>query len=239
VLAAVEPHPPAAWRRGSLAHLNGGASSRLGVSPDRALVRRACTWRLIRGNEYLGPVDDDLTSLAHAARLGEPGALEAFIEASYGQVRRFCAAVAGAEMADDLAQETYVRCVRALGRFRGEASARTWVLAIARRVCADELRSRARRRRGAAFPAASQDPVVPDAAEDVAVADLLARLDPDRRAAFVLTQLLRMPYQEASLVCGCPVGTIRSRVARARDDLIAMLAEPGIPPRDRRQALGR
>lgn len=195
---------------------------------------------MIRGNEYVGPVDDELTPLAHAARLGEPGALEAFIEASYGQVRRFCAAVAGAEMADDLAQETYVRCVRALGRFRGEASARTWLLAIARRVCADELRSRARRRRGgAAFPAASQAPVVPDAAEDVAVADLLVRLDPDRRAAFVLTQLLRMPYQEAAVVCGCPVGTIRSRVARARDDLIAMLAEPGVAPRGKRRALGR
>jgi RNA polymerase sigma-70 factor (ECF subfamily) len=183
-------------------------------------------------------VDDELTPLAHAARLGEPGAFEAFIEASYGQVRRFCAAVVDGETADDLAQETYVRCVRALGRFRGDASARTWVLAIARRVCVDELRSRGRRRRGPVAPGV-QAPVVPDATEDVAVADLLARLDPDRRAAFVLTQLLRMSYREASLVCGCPVGTIRSRVARARDDLVTMLAEPGAPPRDKRQALGR
>jgi RNA polymerase sigma-70 factor (ECF subfamily) len=191
-------------------------------------------------SEYVGPVDDELTPLAEAARLGEPGAFEAFIEASYGQVRRFCAAVAGAGVADDLAQETYVRCVRALGRFRGDSSARTWVLAIARRVCADELRSRARRRlSGTVLAGAGQAPVVPDAAEDVAVADLLARLEPDRRAAFVLTQVLRMPYQEAAVVCGCPVGTIRSRVARARDDLIAMLAEAGVPPRDRRQALGR
>jgi RNA polymerase sigma-70 factor (ECF subfamily) len=78
--------------------------------------------------------------------------------------------------------------------------------------------------------------VVPDAAEDVAVADLLARLDPDRRAAFVLTQMLRMSYQEASVVCGCPVGTIRSRVARARDDLIAMLAGPEARLRGRRVA---
>ncbi len=190
------------------------------------------------GGEYFGPVDDELTPLAHAARLGEPGALEAFVEASYGQVRRFCAAVVDAGAADDLAQETYVRCVRALGRFRGDASARTWLLAIARRVCADELRSRARRRDGAVAPGEAQGPAAPDAAEDVAVADLLARLDPDRRAAFVLTQLLRMPYQEAAVICGCPIGTIRSRVARAREDLIAMLAEPGLPPRARGQALG-
>ena len=54
--------------------------------------------------------------------------------------------------------------------------------------------------------------------------DLLARLDPDRREAFVLTQLLGLPYAEAAEVAGCPVGTIRSRVARARADLIESLA---------------
>jgi RNA polymerase sigma-70 factor (ECF subfamily) len=46
-------------------------------------------------------------------------------------------------------------------------------------------------------------------------------LDRDRREAFVLTQLLGMSYAEAADVCGCPVGTIRSRVARARGDLVA------------------
>ena len=51
------------------------------------------------------------------------------------------------------------------------------------------------------------------------MADLLARLDADRREAFVLTQLLGLPYAEAAEVAGCPVGTIRSRVARARADL--------------------
>jgi RNA polymerase sigma-70 factor (ECF subfamily) len=62
-------------------------------------------------------------------------------------------------------------------------------------------------------------------AEGVVVADLLARLDPDRREAFVLTQLLGLSYAEAAEVAGCPVGTIRSRVARARADLIDSLAE--------------
>ena len=61
----------------------------------------------------------------------------------------------------------------------------------------------------------------------MAVADLLARLDPDRREAFVLTQLLGLPYAEAAEVAGCPVGTIRSRVARARGDLIAALTDDG------------
>jgi RNA polymerase sigma-70 factor (ECF subfamily) len=177
--------------------------------------------------EYVGQVDE-FTVLAQASRLGEPGAFEAFVTAGYDQVWRLCAALVDAEAADDLAQETYARCSRALRQFRGEAPARTWLLAIARRACMDELRCRARRRReSAVFRWTGHVPVEPDAAESVAVADLLGRLEPDRRAAFVLTQLLRLSYQEASDVCGCPVGTIRSRVARARADLIEMLAEPG------------
>jgi RNA polymerase sigma-70 factor (ECF subfamily) len=60
-------------------------------------------------------------------------------------------------------------------------------------------------------------------AESATVTDLLARLDTDRREAFVLTQLLGLPYAEAAEVAGCPVGTIRSRVARARADLVESL----------------
>jgi RNA polymerase sigma-70 factor (ECF subfamily) len=60
----------------------------------------------------------------------------------------------------------------------------------------------------------------PDPAESVALQAMLAGLDPQRREAFVLTQLVGMSYAEAADVCSCPVGTIRSRVARARDDLV-------------------
>ena len=49
-------------------------------------------------------------------------------------------------------------------------------------------------------------------------------LEPDRRTAFVLTQVLGLSYAEAAEVCGCPVGTIRSRVARARDDFIGAIS---------------
>jgi RNA polymerase sigma-70 factor (ECF subfamily) len=55
---------------------------------------------------------------------------------------------------------------------------------------------------------------------------LLAGLEPERRAAFVLTQMIGCSYAEAAAICGCPVGTIRSRVARAREDLAAMMTDP-------------
>lgn len=178
---------------------------------------------------------DELTRLAHAARLGDEEALERLVKASYGQVRRFCAAVAGPAVAEDLAQETYVRCVQSLRRFRGDASALTWLLSIARHVCLDELRSRGRRDRGTGLAGDPAARLVPDVAEEAAAADLFARLDPDRRAAFVLTQVFGMPYAEAASVCGCPVGTIRSRVARARDDLVSMLGADQRAARDGRQ----
>jgi RNA polymerase sigma-70 factor (ECF subfamily) len=56
------------------------------------------------------------------------------------------------------------------------------------------------------------------------VGDLL----PERREAFVATQVVGLSYAEAAELCDCPVGTIRSRVARARDDLVAALEDRGL-----------
>ena len=52
---------------------------------------------------------------------------------------------------------------------------------------------------------------------------MIDTLDPDRRAAFVLTQLVGLPYAEAAQILDVPIGTIRSRVARARIELIERL----------------
>ncbi len=68
----------------------------------------------------------------------------------------------------------------------------------------------------------------PDPARAISVEALLTGLDPDRRLAFVLTQVLGLSYQEAAEICDCPVGTIRSRVARARADLLARLGEAAV-----------
>jgi RNA polymerase sigma-70 factor (ECF subfamily) len=180
---------------------------------------------------------DELTGLALTARHGEPGALEAFIEAGYEQVRRLCAGLVDDQSAADLTQETFVRAVSGLRRYRADAPALTWLLAVARHTCMDELRTRTAQRRRDGQISAQRDSTStsPDPASEVGMRDLIGRLDPDRRAAFVLTQLLGIPYDQAARVCGCPAGTIRSRVARARGDLISMLAtsQPGQPRRRR------
>ncbi len=127
-----------------------------------------------------------------------------------------------------MTQEVYLRAYRALPSFRGESSGRTWLLSIARRTCADAVRDLRRRRRLAVRlerPAQLVEGVLPDPARAVDVEALLSRLEPDRRTAFVLTQVLGLSYLEAAEVCGCPVGTIRSRVARARAELVERLAD--------------
>jgi RNA polymerase sigma-70 factor (ECF subfamily) len=108
------------------------------------------------------------------------------------------------------------------------ATARTWLLSIARRVAADAVRAAGRRPRTTGVidwdsVAARTGAVRRAGDEAVLLAQLVAALHPDRHEAFVLTQVLDLSYAEAAQVCGCPVGTIRSRVARAREDLVQAL----------------
>jgi RNA polymerase sigma-70 factor (ECF subfamily) len=175
---------------------------------------------------------DDLERLAAAAVDGDPLAAAALVRATQSDVWRLCAALGDRQSADDLTQETYLRAFGSLHRFEGRSSLRTWLLSIARRVCADAVRSRRRRRltlvrEDADLEALGAGDGADRVGEGAAVADLLARLSPDRREAFVLTQLLGLPYAEAAEVAGCPVGTIRSRVARARADLVEALGQDG------------
>jgi RNA polymerase sigma-70 factor (ECF subfamily) len=171
---------------------------------------------------------DELERIAADAAGGDPLAAAALVRATQSDVWRLCAALGDRDSADDLTQETYLRAFGSLHRFQNRSSVRTWLLSIARRVCADAIRSRRRRglflvRDDADLESLARREGADPVAEGATVTDLLTRLDRDRREAFVLTQLMGLPYAEAAEVAGCPVGTIRSRVARARADLIGFL----------------
>jgi len=171
-------------------------------------------------------VTDPTTELALRARAGDAGAQAAFVRSTQADVWRFTAALVDPGSADDLTQETYLRAFRALPGFEGRSSVRTWLLGIARRACADHLRAVVRRRRLDARLAAQAhtDTPYPDPAYRLGAVDLLRHLSEERRTAFVLTQIIGLSYAEAAGVEDVPVGTIRSRVARARDELIAAVA---------------
>ena len=67
--------------------------------------------------------------------------------------------------------------------------------------------------------------VSPDHSGRIDLDYVLADLDADRKGAFVLTQVLGLRYDEAAEVLGIPIGTVRSRVSRARHDLIEMMSD--------------
>ncbi|MGW4650431.1 sigma-70 family RNA polymerase sigma factor [Kitasatospora sp. NPDC004289] len=179
-----------------------------------------------------GPDDATVTAWALAAREGDPAAVERFVRATRMDVWRYVAHLSGEpQAADDLTQETFLRALRSLPRFEGRSSARTWLLSIARRAVVDRFRFAAARPRlldtddwqGAVERAQYCD--LPGFEEGVALSELLAALPAERREAFVLTAVRGLPYEEAARLTGCPIGTVRSRVNRARAALVRQLAE--------------
>lgn len=175
--------------------------------------------------------DEPVTRLALAARDGDPEAVERFVRALHRDVLRYVAHLsADPQAADDLAQDTFLRALGSLHRFEGRSSARTWLLSIARRTVVDSLRHAAARPRLSdrddwqAAAEQAQPRGLPGFDDGIALAELLDGIPAERREAFVLTQLLQQPYAEAAAAIGCPVGTVRSRVARARATLIEALA---------------
>lgn len=174
---------------------------------------------------------DDVTALALAAGGGDRAALSEFIRATQAGVWQFVARLAGSEAADDLTQETYLRVLGALAGFEGRSSARTWLLAIARRVVADQFRREAAHPRTIPVDWTRVDEEIgargaapPDPLGQMHLEELLGELSLERREALVLTRLMGFSYAEAAEICDCAVGTIRSRVARARTDLVLVLA---------------
>lgn len=168
--------------------------------------------------------DDPLLPLLLAAREGNDAALTELVRRTQPLLWNLCRALGDADDTADLVQETYERMLRAMHTYEGRSPVRPWLLRIARNVCADAVRRATRRRRMLERSRGSVDDLVVPAIDRSAI-DLLGQLAPDRREAFVLTQHVGLSYEEAADVIGCPIGTVRSRVARARSDLRAAVAE--------------
>ncbi|MCD9880751.1 sigma-70 family RNA polymerase sigma factor [Streptomyces guryensis] len=183
-----------------------------------------------------GALDESITAWALAARGGDAHAVDQFVRALQRDVQRYVAHLcADPQAVDDLAQDTFLRALGSLHRFEGRSSARAWLLSIARRAVIDSYRYAAARPRLSDVPdwqlaiELSQPCDLPGFDDGIALLDLIAALPDERREAFILTQLVGLPYAEAAEVGDCPIGTVRSRVARARASLMDLLEEAAEP----------
>jgi len=144
--------------------------------------------------------------------------------------------------AEDIAQEAFIRAYRGFGAFRGGSKFSTWLVAITMNLCRNRRRWWARRRRVIAasldapgpggedspgLDAADPSPEPAHAAQsrelEGAVLESLQRLDEAHRVVVVLRDLEGYSYEEIARMAGCRVGTVKSRLSRARRELRACL----------------
>ena len=140
------------------------------------------------------------------------------------------------DLVEDIAQETFIRAYRAIGRFRRDSTFRTWLHRIAVNATWSHL---ARRRQGVSFVALESDSDVDVAVADVAVCDddpetalirrqaidrALATLSTEARLVITLRDIQGLEYQEIATITGVPIGTVESRLFRARRRLRPLLA---------------
>jgi RNA polymerase sigma-70 factor (ECF subfamily) len=180
--------------------------------------------------------DDPDAELVSGAAAGDLDAFEALVRRHQARIVSFVRTLTrNAADAEDVAQEVFVRAHRALGRFRGESHFRSWLYAIASNTTRSHHAARARRQQvwedSGARDARGFDPV--DPAPDIettlgrreAIERALAALPEDWRMAVSLRDVHGLEYKEIADVMGIPMGTVESRIFRARQRLRHLLAQ--------------
>lgn len=159
----------------------------------------------------------------HAAMAGDLDAFEALVRAYQVHVWRFLRHLLGdAALAEDITQETLLRVHQRLSTYRFQSKFSTWVFQVARNAGIDALRARSRRDR-LVTRLVSPGQQASDPSIRVELAAALASLAPKLREAVTLVEVFGLPYREAATVLGVPEGTVKSRVFRARGELVRWL----------------
>jgi RNA polymerase sigma-70 factor (ECF subfamily) len=170
---------------------------------------------------------DDDAALVRRAQAGEAAAMNTLLERHYSRVHAVCRRMSGsAADADDATQETLIRIVRGIRSFDGRSSFGTWAYRVATNTSLDELRKRRRRPQPHVVRADSDvapEVVDPRAERDVttpvdrlALDAAVASLPDEFRAPLVLRDVVDLDYAEIAEALHIPLGTVKSRIARAR-----------------------
>lgn len=149
------------------------------------------------------------------------------INRHYESLYRFAYRMLGnSEMAEDVVQEVFLRMARNSPRNPDGESVRRWLFVVARNLCLSHLRRSAAHREEpldvcpeVPFPGLNPAEVAQMAERSKWIKDAVAQLPPAMREVVILREYEGMNYAQIAEIAGCPLGTVRSRLARAREEL--------------------
>ena len=177
---------------------------------------------------------DELGAVAQAKK-GDAAAFEQLVQTYQTSVYRLALRMCGnAHDAEEVAQEAFVSAWKALPSFRGESKFSSWLYQLTTNAAIDFLR-REKRHRGAApldeALALAAEGTPQQAAEDAQLRETLQQaldtLSPEHRQIFLLRQMRQLSYEEIGRLLGLEVGTVKSRLSRAKKQLREILTQKG------------
>jgi RNA polymerase sigma-70 factor (ECF subfamily) len=178
-------------------------------------------------------VDADDPAVVAGCRAGDPASLDRFFRAHVRYVERVIARLTGPTPdLEDLVQTTFIEAFQSLPRYRGEASLKTWVTRIAVHVALHQLRAGVRRALPLELVPPSAEPRDGTPAADVEAAsrqlarrlhELLDRIGPKKRVAFLLYTVEDYSIEEVAALTGASRAATKSRIWFARRELMAMV----------------
>jgi RNA polymerase sigma-70 factor (ECF subfamily) len=169
------------------------------------------------------------------ASQGDMGAFEKIYKATSGFVFSVSLRITGNKHdAEEATQDVFMRIYKNLKRFQFRSSFRTWVYRIAVNAAINSSKKASQETaRRSDYDTAIKTQCAPDAADEIAkqkdsenlIASLLSKLNPDQRACIVLREMQGLSYSEISRALRVNINTVRSRLKRARESLLALRKE--------------
>lgn len=188
-------------------------------------------------SESVGLPDD--LELVKRASQGDDGAFEAIVTKYEKQIYNLALrTLLHPEDARDVVQEVFLRVYEKLPNFRGDSAFSTWLYRVAVNLCVDAIRERQKSwsysldapylDRDAPLQVPQKGPSIEDEVESRVlmekIVEVLGDLSPEHRTMLVLAHIKGLSYEEISRITGVPVGTVKSRLARARWALKKLLS---------------
>jgi len=175
------------------------------------------------------PPADPLGRVVAGCRLREPRAQRELVVRTQDRVYRTLVRLVGVQDAEDVAQQVYLQVFRQMDRFNGDSSFGTWLYRVTVNEAMQHLR-KSRKRRFAILNWEPQDHEA-DSGRQSETRELLdralAEIEPELRSVFVLREVEGLSYEAIGAAVGIPMGTVASRLSRARHNLQERLRSLG------------